>query len=59
MKDNLRASPRLPGAGPLTFPGEPEAAFEADCRANGIPYHPSTIDGLRELCAEVGVDYDL
>jgi len=59
MKDNLRASPRLPGAGPLTFAGEPEAAFEADCRANGIPYHPSVVAGLRELCEEIGVEYDL
>jgi LDH2 family malate/lactate/ureidoglycolate dehydrogenase len=59
MKDNLRASPRLPDAGPLTFAGEPEAAFEADCRANGIPYHPSVLAGIRELCGEIGVEYDL
>lgn len=59
MKDTLRAAPRLPDAGPLTFAGEPEAAFEADCRANGIPYHPSVLAGLRELCAEIGVEYDL
>jgi LDH2 family malate/lactate/ureidoglycolate dehydrogenase len=59
MKQTLRDAPRLPGAGPLTFPGEPEAAFEADCRANGIPYHPSIIEGLRTLCAEVGIEYDL
>jgi L-2-hydroxycarboxylate dehydrogenase (NAD+) len=59
MKQTLRASPRLPGAGPLTFAGEPEAAFEADCRANGIPYHPSITDGLRQLCEEMGVEYDL
>jgi len=59
MKDNLRASPRLPGAGPLTFAGEPEAAFEADCRANGIPYHPGVVASLRDLCAEIGVEYDL
>ena len=59
MKDTLRESPRLPGAGPLTFAGEPEAVFEADCRANGIPYHPSVTDGLRDLCTEIGVDYDL
>jgi LDH2 family malate/lactate/ureidoglycolate dehydrogenase len=59
MKDTLRAAPRLPGAGPLTFAGEPEAAFEADCRANGIPYHPSILAGIRDLCAEIGVEYDL
>jgi L-2-hydroxycarboxylate dehydrogenase (NAD+) len=59
MKDNLRASPRLPGAGPLTFAGEPEAAFEAGCRANGIPYHPSVVAGIRDLCEEIGVGYDL
>jgi len=59
MKASLRASPRLPGAGPLTFAGEPEAAFEADCRANGIPYHPGVVASLRDLCAEIGVEYDL
>jgi LDH2 family malate/lactate/ureidoglycolate dehydrogenase len=59
MKETLRAAPRLPGFGPLTFAGEPEAAFEADCRAHGIPYHPSTIESLKRMCAEIGVDYDL
>ncbi|HLF71148.1 MAG TPA: Ldh family oxidoreductase [Dehalococcoidia bacterium] len=59
MKQTLRESPRLPGAGPLTFAGEPEAAIEADYRRNGIAYHPSTIEGLRALCAELGVKYDL
>jgi LDH2 family malate/lactate/ureidoglycolate dehydrogenase len=59
MKETLRAAPRLPGFGPLTFAGEPEAAFEADCRANGIPYHPSTIESLKRMCAEIGIEYDL
>ncbi len=59
MKQTLRAAPRLPGFGPLTFAGEPEAAFEADCRAHGIPYHPSIIEGLKTLCSEIGVEYDL
>jgi len=59
MKDTLRAAPRLPGAGPLTFAGEPEAAYEADCRAHGIPYHPSILAGLRRMCEEIGIEYDL
>lgn len=59
MKATLRAAPRLPGAPPLTFAGEPEAAFEADCRQNGIPYHSSIIDGLRIMCGAIGIDYDL
>lgn len=59
MKETLRVAPRLPGFGPLTFAGEPEAAFEADCRANGIPYHPSVVEGLRTLCDEIGVEFDL
>jgi LDH2 family malate/lactate/ureidoglycolate dehydrogenase len=59
MKETLRASPRLPGAGPLTFAGEPEAAFEADCRKNGIPFHPSTIEGIKRMCQEIGITYDL
>ncbi len=59
MKETLRAAPRLPEAPPLTFAGEPEAAFEADCRANGIPYHPSIIEGLKKMCADIGIEYDL
>lgn len=59
MMATLRAAPRLPGAGPLTFPGEPEAACEADYRRNGIPYHPSVLAGLRRMCAELGIEYDL
>jgi LDH2 family malate/lactate/ureidoglycolate dehydrogenase len=59
MKETLRAAPRLPGAGPLTFAGEPEAAFEADCRKNGIPYHPSIIEGLRKMCTDLEIDFDL
>jgi L-2-hydroxycarboxylate dehydrogenase (NAD+) len=59
MKESLRLSPRLPGVEALTFAGEPEAAFEADCRLYGIPYHPSVLAGIRELCTELGVEYDL
>ncbi len=59
MKATLKAAPRLPEAPPLTFAGEPEAAFEADCRKNGIPYHPSIIEGLKKMCATIGVEYDL
>jgi LDH2 family malate/lactate/ureidoglycolate dehydrogenase len=59
MMAKLRAAPRLPGAGPLTFAGEPEAATEADYRRNGIPYHPSILEGLRQMCADIGIDYDL
>lgn len=59
MKATLRAAPRLPGAAPLTFAGEPEAAFEADCREHGIPYHPSIVEGLRRMCAEMGIEFDL
>lgn len=59
MKATLKAAPRLPGAGPLTFAGEPEAELEADYRANGIPYHPSVIESLRKMCDDIGIDYDL
>jgi L-2-hydroxycarboxylate dehydrogenase (NAD+) len=59
MKATLKAAPRLPEAPPLTFAGEPEAEFEADCRKNGIPYHPSIIEGLKKMCATIGVAYDL
>jgi LDH2 family malate/lactate/ureidoglycolate dehydrogenase len=59
MMQTFRAAPRLPDAGPLTFPGEPEAAKEADYRAHGIPYHPSVLASLRVMCGEIGVEYDL
>jgi LDH2 family malate/lactate/ureidoglycolate dehydrogenase len=59
MKATLRAAPRLPGAPPLTFAGEPEATYEADCRKNGIPYHPSILEGLRNMCSVVGTEFDL
>ena len=59
MKATLKTAPRLPEAPPLTFAGEPEAAFEADCRKNGIPYHSSIIEGLKKMCATIGVEYDL
>jgi LDH2 family malate/lactate/ureidoglycolate dehydrogenase len=59
MQETMRKAPRLPDAGPLTFPGEPEAAIEADYRANGIAYHPSVLAGLRRMCAEIGIEYDL
>ena len=59
MKETLRAAPRLPEAPPLSFAGEPEAAFEADCRKNGIPYHPSIIESLRKMCVDIGIEYDL
>ncbi len=59
MKAAYRAAPRLPGAGPLTFAGEPEAALEALYRRDGIPYHPSILAGLRAMCGEIGIEYDL
>ncbi len=59
MQAKYRAAPRLPGAPPLTFAGEPEAALEADFRANGIPYHPATLAGLRRMSEEIGIEYDL
>ena len=59
MKETLRAAPRLPGAGPLTIAGEPEVALEAEYRERGIPYHPSVLAGLRQMCADLGIAYDL
>jgi LDH2 family malate/lactate/ureidoglycolate dehydrogenase len=59
LMQTLRAAVRLPGAGPLTFPGEPEAAKEADYRRLGIPYHPSVLAGLRQMCQRLGINYGL
>jgi L-2-hydroxycarboxylate dehydrogenase (NAD+) len=59
MRQTMRAAPRLPEAGPLTFPGEPEAAMEEDYRRNGIPFHPSILEGLKQMSAELGIEYEL
>ncbi len=59
MKVAMRAKPRLPGKGPLTFPGEPEAAMEEQCRRLGVPFHASVIEGLRKMSDDLGLDYDL
>ena len=59
LMQTLRAAPRLPDAGPLTFPGEPEAAKEANYRRLGIPYHPSVLAGIRAVCRDLGIEYDL
>jgi LDH2 family malate/lactate/ureidoglycolate dehydrogenase len=59
MIGKLKASPRQPGAPPLTYAGEPEAEKEADYRANGVPFHPATIEALRVMCDEIGIALDL
>ena len=59
MKAVMRTKPRLPDKGPLTFPGEPEAAMEEECRRHGVPFHASVIEGMRTMCVELGLDYDL
>lgn len=59
MKESMRQAPRLEGAGPLTYPGEPEAAMEEECFEKGIPYHPSIPAGIKKVCEELGVTYDL
>ena len=59
MKQSMRGHARLEGAGPLTFPGEPEAAMEEECYEMGIPYHASIPAGIKKVCEELGVEYDL
>ena len=59
MKAHYKAAPRLPGAAPLTFAGEPEAEIEADYRVHGIPYHPSILLRLRQMCDDLGIEYGL
>jgi L-2-hydroxycarboxylate dehydrogenase (NAD+) len=55
----LKAAPRLPGAGPLTIPGEVEQALEDDYRRNGVPLHPSVIEALRKMADDLGIAFDL
>jgi len=59
MKAKLRSAPRQAGALPLTFAGEPEATLEAKRRRDGVPLHPAVIAALRQMCGEVGIEYDL
>jgi LDH2 family malate/lactate/ureidoglycolate dehydrogenase len=59
MKRRLRAAPRQEGAPPLSIPGEPEAALEAENRRLGVPLHPTVIEALRGMAAELGIEFGL
>jgi LDH2 family malate/lactate/ureidoglycolate dehydrogenase len=59
MIDKLRAAPRLPGEGPLTFAGECESALAAERRREGVPLHPNVIAALKQMCGELNLDFDL
>ena len=43
----------------VVYPGLLEAETEVDRRANGVPLHLEVFEGLREVCAELSVPFDL
>jgi ureidoglycolate dehydrogenase (NAD+) len=54
MREEIQAAPTAPGIDRLLLPGEPEADFEADTRANGIPMDAVNWDPLLRLARELG-----
>jgi LDH2 family malate/lactate/ureidoglycolate dehydrogenase len=54
MREEIHAAPTVPGVDRLLVPGEPEADFEAETRANGIPMDAVNWDPLRRLADELG-----
>ena len=51
----LQSIPMAEGAGPLVFPGEPEARQELRRRKEGIPIPGSTLETLEQLGVRHGV----
>ena len=51
--------PRLPGVGRITIPGPYEDEIVKDRKANGVPLEPKTVQDLKELAEELGIEFDL
>lgn len=57
MVDHIRATRPLPGVPAVLIPGDPEAAARADRTARGVPLDGETIDQLRSLAKELGLEF--
>jgi LDH2 family malate/lactate/ureidoglycolate dehydrogenase len=59
MEREIKAAPTIPPGAPLTLPGEPEAAAEADARHHGIRMDAVNWTPLMQLAEEFGRAADL
>ena len=55
----VQGAPPIDPARPVLLPGEVEFRRMAERQADGIPVSRVTVDGLRELAADIGIQYDL
>lgn len=55
----LKNTPPAEGHERVLYPGLRESELEEERSKRGIPLHPEVLDDLRDMCAEVGVDYTL
>jgi LDH2 family malate/lactate/ureidoglycolate dehydrogenase len=56
MIRELHATPALPGEDRVLVAGDPEADFEDDCLANGVPVENGQYDEMRQRAAQLGVE---
>ncbi len=57
-KQRIHAAPVLEGAEPMRYPGEREDAIYRERSRTGIPLHPHVAGDLREMAAELGLDWE-
>jgi len=59
MIDRIKACRRRPGVDEILVPGEPEHRKAQYHEKHGIPIGDATIDELKTLCQEYGLDFEL
>ena len=55
----VQGAPPIDPARPVLLPGEVEFRRMAERQVDGIPVSSVTVDGLRELAADIGIQCDL
>ena len=59
MIDGMKACRRRPGVDEILVPGEPESRKAQHNRQHGIPIGEATLDELKTLCQEFGLDFTM
>lgn len=59
MIDGMKACRRRPGVDEILVPGEPESRKAEHNRRHGIPIGDATVEELKTLCQEFGLDFSL
>jgi LDH2 family malate/lactate/ureidoglycolate dehydrogenase len=57
MIDRIKAGPRRDGVDEILVPGEPEHRRYLENLKNGIPAADQTVDEIKTLCRELGVEF--